>query len=191
MTRDQWDELTVVILGWWPNKAIPDASFELWFQDLAEFPADQVHAAIKALYYDGREWAPNGAQIRLKVIELGIPARDWGKAYELTMEAAGAGGGAATGLAWLEARDPVAADAARRYGWNDFCLSDTPDSTRRAQYRDLFKEVSASAERHDRYSSIEPAGLKVLEQANGQPTRFGDLIQLDPDTKQLGDGEAA
>lgn len=178
MTRSEWLKLAAVIQARWPNREISQESWGIWFEDLEPFPAGQVNAAVTALYRDGREWAPNGAQIRLKVLELGTPARDWGKAYQLAMEAAGPGGGAATGLAWLEERDPAAADTARRYGWEDFCFGDTTDSTRRAQFRDLFKEVAGSAERHDRYQGIEPAGLKVLEQANA-PRRFGDVIQLE------------
>ena len=69
MNSDEWDEITVAILACWPNKEIPERSFDLWFRDLSEFEAEQVEAAVLALYRDGREWAPNGAQIRNKLIE--------------------------------------------------------------------------------------------------------------------------
>lgn len=179
MNRDEWDELTVAILAYWPHKAIPDASFELWFRDLTEFPAGQVKAGIEALYRDGREWAPNGAQIRLKVLDLATDQLDHGAAYELAMKAAGPMGGFTAGLDWLRQQNPVVAATVEHYGWRDFCLSDTPDATRRAQFRDIYRETAGSAERSDRYRGIQPAGLKALERANDQPARFGELVQLE------------
>lgn len=190
MTRSEWLKLAAVIQARWPNREISQESWGIWFEDLEPFPAGQVNAAVTALYRDGREWCPNGAQIRLKVLELGTGSRDWGKAYELTMRAASEKG-FERGLGWLEEQDPAAADTAKRYGWRDFCQGETDPGTRRAQYRDLFKEVAQSAERHDRYQGIEPAGLKVLEQGNDRPVKFGDLVQLDTDDRQLGPGEDA
>lgn len=190
MKRSEWAKQVAKLQARWPRQPVSPESAAIWFEDLMEFPAEQVEAAIVALYRDGREWAPNGAQIRLKVLELGQPAHDWGKAYKLAMDAAGPGGGAASGLAWLRERDPLAAEAASRFPWDAFCM-ETNDMARRAQFRDIFLEVAESAERHDRYRGIEPAGLKVLEQANDQPARFGDLVQLDPAARQLEAGEDA
>lgn len=180
MNADEWDVLTVEILAYWPNKEIPEKSFELWFNDLSEFEAEQVEAAVIALYRDGREWAPNGAQIRNKLLELRTDDDGWSRAYGLAMEAATSHGGAEYGgLSWLESQDVLAAKAASIYGWREFCLSDAPDTTRRAQFRDIYSELSASAARHDRYRGLPSAGLKVIEQAN-EPRRFGDLVHLDP-----------
>lgn len=179
MNADEWDVLTVEILAYWPNKEIPEKSFELWFRDLSEFEAEQVEAAVIALYRDGREWAPNGAQIRNKLIELRVPG-GWAQAYELAMEAARSHGGFEYGgLTWLRGQDELAARAVETYGWEDFCRSEsTADGTRRAQFRDIFTEISGSAQRHERYRGLPSGGLKVIEQANA-PRKLGDVIQLE------------
>lgn len=180
MTESEWDILTVEILAYWPNREIPEKSFELWFRDLSEFEAEQVEAAIIALYRDGREWAPNGAQIRGKLLDLRAGDEGWSRAYALAMEAATSHGGAEYGgLSWLEGQDSLAARAAAAYGWRDFCLSDAPDTSRRAQFRDCFLEVRDSAARHDRYRGLPSAGLRTLERANG-PGKLGDMIELEP-----------
>lgn len=174
MTIDQWDEITVMILACWPNREIPEKSFELWFHDLSEFECEQVEAAVLAIYRDGREWAPNGAQIRMKLLELRGGDDGWSQAYGLALEAATSHGGAEYGgLTWLEKQDPLAARAAGIYGWRDFCLSDAPDTTRRAQFRDIYLEVKGSADRHDRYRGLPSAGLAQLERSNG-PVRLGE-----------------
>lgn len=181
MTGDEWDILTVEILAYWPNREIPDKSFELWFNDLSEFEAEQVEAAIIALYRDGREWAPNGAQIRNKLIELRSVDGGWDRAYRLAMEAATHHGGAEYGgLTWLRGQDPVAADVAEAYGWRDFCLSDsTSDGTRRAHFRDMYGLRAGKAVERERYRGLKSGGLRVLEEAN-EPRRFGDVVALGP-----------
>lgn len=189
MKRSEWAKVVAIMQARWPRVPITPESANIWFDDLAEFPVEQVNAAVTAIYRDAIEWCPNGAQIRKKVLELDSPDRDWGKAYELAMRAAGPGGGAANGMAWLEKRDPLAAATARQFGWDDFCMSTHPES-RRAQFRDLFKEVALSADRHDRYRGIEPAGLKALERGSDRPVRFGGLVELD-EHRELGPGEAA
>lgn len=179
MMQDEWDEITVAILACWPNKEIPEKSFELWFHDLSEFEAEQVEAAVLAIYRDGREWAPNGAQIRLKLLDLRNDDEGWSRAYGLALEAATHHGGAEYGgLTWLRGQDPLVARVVEHYGWREFCLSDAPDTTRRAQFRDMFLEVKGSADRHDRYRGLPSAGLKSLEAANG-PRKIGELVQLE------------
>ena len=181
MTEQEWLQQLAILCLRWPQSAdkINDQVADLWFLDLSEFEAEQVEAAITAIYRDGREFAPNGAQIRNKLLELRIGDRSWTQAYDLAMTAARSHGGFEYGgLTWLKSQDQLAARVAEAYGWEDFCRSEsTADGTRRAQFRDMFTELAASAERHDRYRGLPNAGLKVLEEANG-PRRLGDLVQL-------------
>ena len=175
MTAAEWDYLAVKLQAYWPSKAIPDESLDLWFADLGEFEAEQVEAAIIALYRDGREWAPNGAQIRNKLLELRTDEPDHGKAYELAMQAAGPMGGFERGMEWLREQSPLAAEAAETYGWRDFCLNgDIDEGTRRAQYRDIYRTLASRSERDQRYAGIAAAGLEGLPEG---PKRIGDVVR--------------
>lgn len=181
MNRSEWLKIVAVLQARWPHQAIPAKSAELWFTDLEEFPAGKVDAAATALYRDGREFPPNGAMIRNKVIELGTEDRDWSKAYGLVLEAIRSHGGYEYGgIEWLREQDPVAAETAIRYGWRDFCYSEAPDTTRRAQFRDIYQEVRGSADRHERYRGIPAAGLAALEPGDKGMRRFGELPASKP-----------
>lgn len=169
MTESEWEEITVVMLAYWPNKEIPSESFDVWFLDLSEFEAEFVEAGVRALARDGREWMPNGGQIRNKILELRENRGDWAQAWNLILEACRSHGGAEYGgWTWLAEQDPVAAEAVGVSGWRDFCLSADPLTTKEAQVRRRWQEITDSAERHDRYRGLPSAGLAQLEQANGQ-----------------------
>jgi len=182
MTEQEWMKQLAILCLRWPQSAdkINDQVADLWFMDLSEFEVEKVEAAITAIYRDGREFAPNGAQIRNKIAELHAVDSGWDRAYALAMEAATSHGGAEYGgLSWLRDQDPVAADVAEGYGWRDFCLSDsTSDGMRRAHFRDMYEKRAARAVERERYRGIEGPGLRVIEEAN-QPRRLGDLVELD------------
>jgi len=166
VTVEEWEEIQVGMLAYWPNRSVSAESFRLWFTDLQEFPAEQVGAAIRALGRDGREWIPTGGQIRQKVLELQQPeVPDHSAAYELALRAAGEGGGFATGLEWLEERSPLAAAAVRQFGWRSFCYG-TADATQRAQFREVFKAVAQREESRARYRGLEAAGLPGLTRSS-------------------------
>lgn len=174
MTRSEWLKQVAVLTLRWPNWTSKltdeqvDQTVELWFHDLEEFDAEAVGSAIAALYRDGREWAPNGAQIRNKLLELRNDNDGWSQAYGLALEAATSHGGAEYGgFSWLEKQDPLTARAAAQYGWRDFCLSEASDTSRRAQFRDIYLEVKGSVDRKARYAGLPSAGLKALEGGKG------------------------
>ena len=178
MTEREWMEQLAIMQLRWPQSKISDEAADLWFRDLGEFEVEHVEAAITALYRDGREWVPNGAQIRNKLIELRTDLPDHGEAYALAMKAASSHG-FANGLEWLREESAIVADAAERYGWRDFCLNgDSDEGTRRAQFRDIYKNAAKRAERDERYLGIEAAGLRGLP--SGGPKRFGDIAKQLP-----------
>jgi hypothetical protein len=84
MRPAEWDQIVAdELLPRWPHSEenMSDATLRVWAEDLADLQADQVRAAIRALARDGREFAPNGAQIRNKVIELGTDMPDWSQVF--------------------------------------------------------------------------------------------------------------
>lgn len=180
MTEAEWDQLAIQLQARWPAKPIAEESIDLWYFDLADQPSEAVEAAIGALYRDGREWVPNGAQIRNKIIDLQAEASDWSAAYELALEAVTSHGGYEYGgMTWLREQDPIAADVAHAYGWRDFCRSETTsDGTRRAHFRDMYNLRATKAIERERYRGLPSGGLKVIENAN-KPTKLGDLITIE------------
>lgn len=180
MNEREWLEQLAILQLRWPQSKITDESADLWFLDLSEFEGEQVEAAITALYRDGREWAPNGAQIRNKLLELRAGDQSWARAYELAMDAARSHGGYEYGgLSWLRGQDELAARTVETYDWESFCRSEaTADGTRRAQFRDIYNELAGSAARHERYRGIPSGGLKALEGEG--PRRIGEMIELEP-----------
>lgn len=183
MIKSEWFKIIAVLQARWPQRPIPTESAEVWFSDLEEYQAEDVAAAAEALYRDGREFAPNGAQIRNKLLELRSEPMDHSQAYALAMEAARKGVDA--GLDWLREQSPIAAQAAEAYGWWGFCKNGTIDEgTRRAHFRDVFKNLAAREERDQRYMGIEAPGLKGLPSG---PKRIGDVISM----MELDSGEEA
>ncbi len=77
MNDRQWLNVQTRLTANWPHQIPPESSLEKWRADLADLDGDQVEMAVEALYRDGREYPPNGATIRRKVIALSIDAPDW------------------------------------------------------------------------------------------------------------------
>ncbi len=184
MTRSEWLKIAAVLQARWPNVPLKNATLEVWFEDLQDLDAAQVSAAVAALGRDGREFAPNSGVIREKLRELVGGNDGWSQAYGLALEAATSHGGAEYGgFSWLEKQDPLTARAAAQYGWRDFCLSEASDTSRRAQFRDIYLEVKGSVDRKARYAGLPSAGLKALEGGKGT---IGEAAR-----NLLGDGQEA
>jgi hypothetical protein len=79
MTQAEWVRIFAQMRAWWPQAQIPDGSLAVWYDDLADQHPAQVQAAAKAIYRDGADWPPNGAQILTKIAELTIDAPAWGQ----------------------------------------------------------------------------------------------------------------
>lgn len=173
MTRSEWWKQVAILQARWPHKPIPEQTAEIWFHDLADIPVEQVEAAILALYREGREWAPNGAQIRAKVAELGQDHLDHGAAYDLAMRAASSKG-FERGLDWLREQDETVALAAERFPWRSLCLEPLEDGTRRAQFREIYKLVVGEAKRDAAYAGLPSAGLRSLER---RPRSMGEALE--------------
>lgn len=167
MTDREWDGIVAVITANWPHQLPPDEALAKWGQDLAEFPADQVLTTVEVLYRDGREFPPNGAQIRAKLFDLATDELDWSEAWELVREAGrkfGLGARYTEALQWLEQRSLPAATAAKRMGIREVAsYRIESESTARAQFRDTYREVVDRKRSGDLYAGLPSAGLARLE----------------------------
>lgn len=154
MTEAEWTKITAVMTANWPHQLPPPESLAKWGRDLAELPGPEVLAAVEAIYRDGKEFPPNGGQIRNKVLELRLGGEPgFEDAYALAIHAASSKGYEA-GLDWLRERAPLVAAAAERYPWREFCLSKSADTTRRAQFKAIFEAMREKAEKGERYAGL-------------------------------------
>ena len=177
MTRAEWLKLAVELQARWPNRELTDESLAIWFEDLSHLPAEQVRTGILALYRDGREWCPNGAQILAKVSELGRDDPDHGEAWRMVNEALWkhAPYNWTAFYAYLAERSPAVAEAARRYGFetqNGYLKSE--EGTVRAQFREIFKAVCRERQHDSAYVGLPNAGLRGLER---EPRKLGEALQ--------------
>lgn len=162
MTKAEWLELVTEMQARWPRKEISDESVALWFADLSHLPADQVRAGVLALYRDGREWCPNGAQILSKVSELDRDDPDYGEAWKLAKKASLIAE-PEKAFETLKAQSPAAAQAVRQMCGLYLEYNLDEEGTARAQFRDIYNSVVSARRRDDAYVGIEGAGLRALD----------------------------
>jgi hypothetical protein len=174
MTRSEWIEIVAEMRVRWPHSEIPKQSIALWFDDLAQLPAEQVRVAAQALYRDGREFVPNSGQILAKVGELGRDDVDHGEAWRLVNDALWKHAPYDWDAFYAALPAPVA-EAARRYGFEtQGGYLKAEEGTVRAQFRDIYRAVVAEGKRDDAYAGLPHAGLRGLERG---PRRLGDALR--------------
>jgi hypothetical protein len=172
----EWLEAVALMRLNWPHASIADEVVAKWFTDVQEIEGDQVKVAIEALYRDGREFPPNGAQIRDKVITLSDPQGEieHGEAWNLAKKASLKGDEKAA-YEWLEEQCPAAALTVRRLcGGITLTYQVDDEPTVRAQFRDIYRGILAARRRDARYAGLPTAGLRVLERG---PRRIGDVLK--------------
>lgn len=172
MQRSEWIEAVALMRLNWPHAQIDDAVIAKWYSDLAHLPGEQVKVAIEALYRDGREFPPNGAQILGKIIELGRQDLSVGEAWRLANKAALKADAAEAEL-WLKDRSPAAAEAVRQISGPYLTYLKEDEPTVRAQFRDIYRNIISAQVRDDRYAGLPSAGLRSLEH---RPKRIGDAL---------------
>lgn len=173
MTELEWAKVAVELQARWPNRPLTDESLAIWFEDLKHLPVEQVRAAIIALYRDGREWCPNGAQILGRVSELARDDPSYGEAWRLVNKAL-MKHGVYHWPAFYEALPAPVAEAARRMNFEtQGGYLKAEESTVRAQFRDIYNAVLSERKRDDAYAGIPDAGLRGLTRG---PVRVGEVL---------------
>lgn len=173
MKRSEWIETVALMRVNWPHNRIDDGSIEKWYQDLQHLPAEQVKVAVEAIYRDGREHAPNSAQILGKLVELNRDEIDHGEAWKLAKRAALIAD-PKRAAAWLEEQSPAAAEAVRRISGAQLSYMNDDESTVRAQFRDIFRNIVEAQRRDDLYAGLPSAGLRGLERG---PRKLGGALK--------------
>lgn len=188
MKKSEWYGIAVELQARWSNKSIPKESIEIWYTDLAHLPADQVTAAIRALYRDGREWVPNGGQILAKVAELSQEegTADWAQAWEIVKKAMLK----SDPMAFVQAQNPVAATVLGHFGGNQFSYMLDDEAIVRAQFRMAYENELDRQHKAQVYEGIPDAGLPGLQR---EPRKLGEAIERalpEPPEKEDADAQA-
>lgn len=172
MQRSEWIEAVALMRLNWPQSRIDDTVIAKWYSDLEHLPGGQVKVAIEALYRDGREFPPNGAQILGKVIELDREDMSAGEAWRLAHKAA-LKADAGEAERWLKERSPAAAEAVRQISGPFLSYMKADEPIVRAQFRDIYDRIIEGEKRDDRYAGLPSAGLRSLER---RPKRIADAL---------------
>ena len=177
MTLDEWKPIAARIVRRWPHvdwqAHAQSGAIDQMFTDLADLEVDHVAAGCEALYRDGREFPPNGAQVRAKVVELGQDVPDWGEAAKVIRDCAG----------YLSRRDerlapehPLIAAFVRSVGWTEATHACSPDRMAEAQTRERWAAFVRQQKRDATYLGVPSVGLRQLERVNSGPRRLGDVL---------------
>lgn len=190
MNRAEWDLVAAEeILARWPHASLSDATLDAWFLDLSDLDAHQVTTAVRALGRDGREFAPNGAQIRNKVIELGVDAPEFAQVLvELRrLFAAGycypegqGGPDAERRRKLLERRPPLVQAFVGYLGASQLREGMTGDGGDEARLREKWTAFMRRGTRELAYRGLEPAGLPQLERIEASrdgPRQLGAAVK--------------
>jgi hypothetical protein len=175
----QWLNVKARLTTNWPHQLPPESALAKWRTDLDDLDGDQVEVAIEALYRDGRDFPPNGAQIRAKVVELAADVPTWGEVWDRLWRAAQrfGRGREQEAFGWLEEWSPLAAQFARQLPFREFCTTTEPEVFH-GQARRVWEQLVRRFERDTALTGLPSAGLKAVERANKTaPAHIGDAIR--------------
>lgn len=183
MTDREWARVTALILTNWPNSTPPEAALEKWRRDLADLPAAQVEAGVEALAADGREFCPNGFQIRAKVTELALDAPDWqeaahllGSIFDVPESVFDGNCSIPTRLNRIRELPELVQAFVARVGL-DALNRGLVGGSEEARLRDKWTAFCARAERDRNYAQIPSSRLAVLERSSERPRRVGEIAK--------------
>lgn len=176
MSRDEFAAVCERVALWWPQRQWSDASAAAYFRDLADLPGTQVQTACEALYRTGREWPPNGAQVRNQVLELRADTPGFGEVWDRLLRAASRFGWRREdeAIAWLEDWCSLAGRLAAILPFREFCLTEELEVFH-GQARRSWDQLTARAVRDGQVEGLPPAGLRAVARANG-PRHIGDVV---------------
>lgn len=194
MTKEEFfDQVARRLNAGWPHSRLPNASLAMTFDTLRDLPADQVVAAIEALHREGREFAPTGGMIRLKLVELATDAPDWPavrKAIRACLsypERRAVDGGFVNER---ELRLQRESELIRRFvqhvSWEQAAtVIDSEDTAAEAQIRNKWNAFVSGDRGDQALAGLPSAGLARLVRVNGEREQIGAgvLKQIDQGAK--------
>lgn len=161
MTRDEFVKVAAVLQAGAPEKRVPKATLELWFELLGDLPARVVLAAVKAHYATSQyPVLPAIGKIRKEAVALMRPAvptaaEAWGE-VEHEMRRVG----------WVGKPElsPLTARVVKAIGWQRMCASEDP-GVERGQFLKMYEQMA----QRDEHDAVLPEGLKPGAMAPALP----------------------
>lgn len=181
MKPSEWVEVTRRVNGWWPHAQWPEATMALYFHDLKHLDRDMVIAAAQAIYRDGRDFPPSGAQILAEVAAGEVSAPDFDHAWREINAAVQRIGGATTDRAirtvdHLATIHPLIAELACQVGVRDIAMSAPGDTTLRAQARRIYDAIRERSHRQITHHDLPTAKRRGGLAGPTGPKQISDVL---------------
>lgn len=180
MNRTEWGAICGTLEACWPQRPIRDDAAALWYGDLNDLSAETVNAAVLALYRAGREFMPNGAQIRAEVAGQTVGSLPFREAWNLLLDGIRAKGShnPAAVVAYIHDRNPVVAVWAAQADIRGVGMSTEGDTTVYAQCRQHYENVMAREQRRITHGGLPSATVPELApgSTSSQPKPAGAAI---------------
>lgn len=171
MTRHEFiEQVARRVAANWPHAAWPDTTVAKIYGELADFPADQVLAAVEVRYRDGERFPPTGGQILQTLADLTVDAPAWGDAWATIRRALAHSPRYHPGRvrADLEGSHPAVHALVDQVGLLAL-LEVEGDPAAFAQCRERYGAIVTGMRRRLTWDGIPAAALPALERVKRQP----------------------
>ncbi len=147
------------------------AMMELWHRKLSVLDSEKRRLAIE-FWINTERFPPAISDIYELCSPKSLPNKDWSEAWQLVQRAIQRFGASreTEAMKWLQSEDPMTAEAARRLGFQNCCLSQNI-AQERANFRMIYQSMEEKQEADERFMRL-PVGLRYGE-------RSEDIAKLD------------
>lgn len=142
------------------------AMMELWHRKLSVLDSEKRRLAIE-FWIDTEKFPPAISDIYNLCNPKKVPDKDWSEAWSLVTQAIQRYGSsrACEAMKWLESKDSMTAEAARRLNFVNCCLSENI-AQERANFRMIYQSMEEK-QKADEYFVRLPRGLRYDERSDG------------------------
>nr|WP_296154493.1 replicative helicase loader/inhibitor [uncultured Peptoniphilus sp.] len=142
------------------------AMMELWHRKLSVLDSEKRRLAIE-FWINTERFPPAISDIYELCSPKSLPNKDWSEAWQIVQRAIQRFGASREieAMKWLQSEDPMTAEAARRLGFQNCCLSQNI-AQERANFRMIYQSMEEKQEADERFMRL-PVGLRYGERSEG------------------------
>lgn len=140
------------------------AMMELWHRKLSVLDSEKRRLAIE-FWINTERYPPAISDIYDLCKPKTLPNKDWSEAWQLVQRAIQRFGASREieAMNWLQSEDSMTAEAARRLGFQNCCLSQNI-AQERANFRMIYQSMEEKQEADERFTRL-PVGLRYEERS--------------------------